>query len=208
MSRVTLFLAWVLLAAGIIVPETTGFIQEGYTSTAHYLSELGAYEAPYAGFINYAGFLPVGLTTVFLVYRLRGMLPRSPLVSAGLIALLGISVGYLIAVFFRCDAGCPAEGSARQGVHNMAGLIQYPGMIIGLFLIYFGLRKNSSQGFSALTLLTALLVTTGFFLLALGVLPEVKGIWQRLADYSAFLWFLLAVLTHAKPDNSPASQSG
>jgi len=186
---------FVLITSGIVLPEIVGYLRDDYRFFSSYLSELGAIGAPFSSFVKFAGFLPVGLASSFLVIVLLQQLPRVSSVRGGLICLLGVAVGYFGAVLFPCDYGCPADGGIRQSIHNLAGLIQYAGAIIGLFLIFFGLRSRASRAFSFVTLIAALAVTFGFILMLVPELQQMRGVAQRLADYSIFLWFGYAVLS-------------
>jgi len=189
-------IVFVLIISGIVFPEIVGYLRSDYHFFSNYLSELGAIGTPYSSLVKFAGFLPVGLAVSFLVIVLLQQLPRISSVRAGLICLLGVSVGYFGAVLFPCDYGCPADGGIRQSIHNLAGLIQYAGAIIGLFLIFFGLRSTASRAFRFVTLTAALAVTSGFVLMLAPDLQQARGVTQRLADYSIFLWFGYAVLSN------------
>jgi len=177
-------IVFILITSGIVLPEIVGYLRDDYRFFSNYLSELGAIGAPFSSFVKFAGFLPVGLAISFLVIVLLQQMPRISSVRGGLICLLGVAVGYLGAVLFPCDYGCPADGGIRQSIHNL-----------GLFLIFFGLRSRASRAFSSVTLTAALAVTFGFFLMLAPELQQLRGVTQRLADYSIFLWFGYAVLS-------------
>ena len=189
--------ALVLLASGIVLPEIVGYVRDDYNSYSNYLSELGAVGVPYSYLINFAGFLPVGLAIIILVFALFQRLTGTRWLRTGLVCLLGVSLGYLGAVLFWCDYGCPTDGGIRQGLHNLAALIEYIGAIVGLFCICIGIRKGSNRTFAAVTLAAALTVTIGFFLLLDPNLQQLRGASQRMADYSIFLWFNFAVFGYA-----------
>ncbi len=191
LSRLSLL---VLIGSGVILPEIIGAMQEGYSSSANYLSELGAVGAPHATLIRYGSFLPIGLAVIVLVFGLFQKFSGLPTAKLGALLLLGIAIGYLGAFFFSCDAGCPTEGSARQSLHNLGGLIEYVGAMTGLFAIYFGVRKQASFAFSAATILTLLMVALGFFMMLSPDMQGWKGAWQRLAEYSLAGWFVFATL--------------
>lgn len=193
-----------LLAAGIVLPEALGLLNADYSAVSNYLSELGALGAPSATAANYFGFLPVSIAVFTLVVVLWQRLPARPLIRAGLIGLLGISVGYLGAFLFPCDAGCPAEGSQRQALHNLAGLVQYAGALVGLFLVYAGLRRTSLEleQLPLITLVVACWVLAAVFMMFTPELQSIRGLSQRLADYSLFVWLALATVAtgrHARP---------
>lgn len=192
----------VLLVSGIVLPEALGLIADDYSSASNYLSELGALGAPFNATINYFGFLPVGLMILVLVGLLWRRLPRNGLVNVGLICLLGLSIGYLGAFFFPCDPGCPATGTARQAIHNLAGLTGYLGSVVGLFALYFGIRQPLSGMLPTATLLCACWVTLSVLLMFNPNLDAVRGAAQRFADYPIFIWLSFAALVPLKFSNS------
>lgn len=189
--------ALTLLFSGIVLPEVLSYMADDYSSTANYLSELGAVDAPFTQTINYFGFLPVGLAAAVLVAVLWIRLPSEKLVSIGLICLLGVAVGYLGAFSFPCDPGCPSTGTYRQSLHNLAGLLEYIGGISGLFLIYFGLRSTMTGLFPISTLVAACTVTLAVILMFNPGLEYAQGATQRLADYTLFIWLASGALISA-----------
>ncbi len=191
--------AFVLLVSGIVLPEIVGYQTEGYSSQSNYLSELGAIDARFSHFVNYFGFLPVGLAVITLVFVLSKKLPHVSLVRAGLICMLGVAVGYLGAVVFPCDNGCPSTGGVDQGFHNVAGLFEIIGATTGLFLLYFGCRTEVRGRFPLATLAAAVVVTVGFLIMLIPEFGQVRGLTQRLADYTIFVWFSYAVLKVSAP---------
>ena len=114
--------------------------------------------------------------------------------------LLGISIGYLGAVVFPCDAGCPATGSARQLFHNLAGLVEYMGGVLGLFLIYFGLRSTTTGHLPKLTLAAACITTAGILLMFNPELEHLRGATQRLSDYTMFTWLIIGAVMSANSE--------
>ena len=169
----------------------------GYSSAGNYLSELGAVDAPFATIIRFFGFLPVALSVIVLVIVLWQRLPRHKLVQSGLFCLLGITIGYLGAVVFPCDSGCPSTGSASQLIHNLAGLVEYMGGVLGLFLIYFGLKSTTSGHLPRLALTAACITTSGVALMFNPELEHLRGATQRLADYTMFAWLMVSVFMSA-----------
>jgi hypothetical protein len=79
-------------------------LRPDHSHVRDYISELGETGAPYAGWVNLAGFLPIGLLVLLFIFTASKLMPvdrRS--------ALLSSSVGwaYLVASVFPCDPGCP-----------------------------------------------------------------------------------------------------
>lgn len=183
--------ALVLLISGVILPETIGAMRSDYTSLGNYISELGAKDAHNSKIINWFGFLPVAIATGVLIFSLRSRLQGFALARLGLMLLfIGISVGYFGAFLFPCDYGCPLEGSPRQMIHNLAGLVEYPAGTLGLVLLGIGLRDRLPQAVRILVLIVAALSAIGFVMMINPDQESLRGFWQRLADYSMFILIL------------------
>jgi hypothetical protein len=107
--------AALLLTGGVI---HFGRRKPGYRHLQHTLSELGETGAPDQGPVAWGCFLPVGL--LLLAAGLRAPGPAAPLAFC-------LATGYLGAAAFPCDPGSPASGTWRQGLHNLAGAVEYVG---------------------------------------------------------------------------------
>ena len=192
--------AVILIASGIILPESLAAMQSSYSSVGHYLSELGAVGAPYAALINLFGFLPVVVTSVILLLFIvaRRLSDRRGRIGAVLV-MFGLSAGYGIAVMFPCDLGCPIEGSARQAVHNLAGLVQYPMGAVGLILMGVSLRR-SHQSLGWLCLFSGVAMGVGFVMMMAPDQAGYRGLWQRLGDYSAFISVIVTAIFARRAD--------
>lgn len=182
--------------SGVILPEVLGFSRSDYNSISNYLSELGAVGTSTHTLATYFGFLPVALACLVILKFLWQTLERTPRASAALILIgIGIPVGYLGAVFFPCDYGCPVEGSARQAMHNLFGLFAYPLGALGLILLGLSL---SHRILKALTLFAGAAMALGFVMMLSPDQANWRGGWQRLGDYSAFIVLITLVFTVPK----------
>lgn len=94
-----------------MTPAIFGMQQPGYSHLRDYISELGANGAPYADWVNYFGFLPIGVLVLFVCFMLPAILPKNRITIAACIFLLSLSIAYVGASIAPCDLGCPAEGS-------------------------------------------------------------------------------------------------
>jgi hypothetical membrane protein len=178
-----------VLFAGIVLPTTLGLLWPDYNPLSDYLSELGATGAPHAAIMNYAGFLPLGaLWALGLFSLLAG--ERSKALVAGVILLLGTTVSYLGAAAFHCDAGCPMEGSSSQMMHNSLGVIGYLTAPWGLALIGWHYVSTKRAMAGVLSFVAAAATLTGFLMMANPEMDALKGAWQRLADFSLFVWLM------------------
>lgn len=182
-----------LSLSGIVLPEVIGAIRADYSSIANYISELGAVGAENAKIVNLFGFLPVAIFSAIAILCLRARLSGFALAQTGLVLLfIGISVGYTGAFFFPCDYGCPIEGSSRQMMHNLLGLVEYPLGSLGLILLGVGLKGRLSIFSRLIVFAVAVMSVIGFVMMISPDQSAFKGAWQRLADYSMF--FLIVYL--------------
>lgn len=144
----------------------------GYSHVRHTISELGEVGAPDQCFVAWGLFFPVGLA----------LLPAGYLFQASIPAVAGLAVciaaGYIVASFFPCDPGSPVSGSARQGIHNLGGAIEYIGG--GFSLIW------AAELFGFPFKLAGFAVLGAAF--ALTVLPSdsFRGLVQRIAEVCLF----------------------
>jgi len=195
--------AMVLLASGVILPAAIGFMRPDYSWFGNYISELGAKDARFAWIINLFGFLPVAVSSAIAIFCLRTRLLGLQLARAGLVLLfLGLSVGYLWAFLFPCDFGCPIEGSARQMIHNLSGLISYPAGTLGLVMLAVGLDRRVSISVRGIVCAVAALTALGFVMMINPAQSDLRGFWQRLADFSMFA--LIVYLGFVVPSRAKA----
>lgn len=144
----------------------------GYSHIKHTISEIGEIGSRHERFVAFGVFLPVGLLLLAVAY-----LARSPTPAAGALALC-ISVGYIGAALFPCDPGSPLTGSSRQGVHNLAGAVEYVGGGFALMII----GQDFGQPFE-LAAFIVLVAAVG-----LSILPPAagRGLLQRIAEACLF----------------------
>jgi hypothetical membrane protein len=169
-------------AFGLLVPAVFGLFVPNYSPLTQYISELGAHGSPHAAFVNWGIFFPTALLNLVAVISLVRHLGGS---KVPVLLLLGIAVGNLGATLVPCDAGCPAQGSPGQGVHNLIGLIQY--VSGGIALIAMS-RRFSHHPLGVCLGSTVLLC---LFLMG-GPGVEMRGLWQRLAEMCLYGWLPLA----------------
>ena len=185
----------ILFLSSIILTELIGFLRSDYNLINHFISELGAAGAEYSRIINYFGFVPTAFSALIIVLLLQSKFSNTRLYRAGLLLVgSGVFIGYFGAFIFPCDYGCPAEGSFSQNMHNNLGLIYYLIIPVGLFVLGIGLRKepmiiNSSISFGA-----AFVFLLGFFMMLNPSQIDLLGFWQRLADYTVFVFLIFMSL--------------
>ena len=129
-------------ALALLVPLVFGLLRPQYSHVRNYISELGEMGAPQTVWVNWAGFLPIGVLVLLFLY-----LASDPLLvdrkSIALVSFLGW--GYVVAAFFPCDPGCPERGSMSQMVHNLFGILSYPAAILGLMRMAQSLATTLSN---------------------------------------------------------------
>ena len=114
---------------------------------------------------------------------------------------LCISVGYTVAAFFPCDPGSPVSGTFRQGVHNIAGAIEYVG---GGFAM---LTLEPTHGIAFRHL--AYFVLGAVFFMTIMPSTLLRGLIQRLAEVSLFGALALAAAKSSGGEilNKPTPES-
>lgn len=196
--------ATLILIFGVAVPEFLAASTPGYDSTSQFLSELGAVGAEGAMWTNFAGFLPVGVLWFAATIQLYRHSPKGAASAVGALLLLGTAASYAGAAFFPCDPGCPIEGSAAQAMHNLLGLIGYltvPPALLALGLHYAG-RGHPGLGVAALAV--AAIFSSAFFFMTSADASPMRGLWQRVGDYSLFAWMFLASIALPWPARGAA----
>ncbi|MBP9145935.1 MAG: DUF998 domain-containing protein [Thermoanaerobaculia bacterium] len=166
----------------------------GYRHASQYISELGAFGAPQAQLVNWAGFLPAGiLMTLFAWFAWRA-LPASPAATLGLAGLALFALGYVAVAFFPCEPGClPAESSLSQTLHNLLGLAGYITAPPALFALGWAARSWPGARYLA----TLGFVGGGLALAGLlGLSPDFAyvGLSQRLLEGSVLGWVVACSL--------------
>ena len=138
----------------------------GYSHASQFISELGARGAPHAQLVNFGGFLPAGVLVCAFAVLAWKVLPRSAGTAIGMVGIALFGFGYLVAVFFPCDAGCrPAVPSFSQLIHNALGLAGY--LSAPLTLAILGWQARSWPGGRLLSILGFLGSLTAFIGLSL-----------------------------------------
>jgi len=170
-------------------------IKPGYSQLSNFVSEYNATGTAQANTLTYAGFLVTSvLLSAFLI-------SATPLVQVSGVSRLGfwllwsLPASFFLALFAPCDAGCPAEGSTSQLMHNLYAIVTYLGMGVGLTLI------SLAPGFSAFKLRRAFMLLVGvafpvFFVIM--IQPDVapwRGLIQRLLDVALAASLILIVWT-------------
>lgn len=178
----------------LAVPLIGGTARPGYDHWSQFISELGEHGARHGAAVSLLGFLPTGLLVLGFIALAARCFPQTIVPRIAMICFSGVGFAYITAAFARCDPGCPEVGSPTQAVHNLLGLIEYTGALIGLLLVAGSLRSDPGwRRFTAVSLTAALLVLIGFSGMLAGA-ARTRGLWQRLAEAAIFGWILAVSL--------------
>jgi hypothetical protein len=188
-ARVAALLGAAACALALAVPLIGGAARPSYSHVSQLVSELGESGASGAGWVAGAGFAPIGLLVLGFLAAAARVLPASRRTRLGLLCLGAVGAGYLAAAAAPCDPGCPSTGSLSQSVHNVFGLLEYLGAAAGLLLLRAAFA--ASPPWAALARPSALAaagVALGFAGMLAPPFVELRGLAQRLAEASIFLW--------------------
>ena len=207
-----IMLARVLAVASVVYAAAFyivgGALKPGYSHSANFISELNATGTPWAQELGLFGFIPLGLLLSSFLWVASPVSRAAGASRVGLLLLWSQPLAFIGAAAAPCDAGCPADGSSLQQVHNLLGLVTYFAAAVGFFLL--SSHSHLVAG-GRWFLRTAAIVWLSLFILMLT--PEfspVRGLLQRIAEailWSCVLlvaWRMLGLPGHtlAAPDNS------
>ncbi len=184
-------LATTALVVAHLPPVVFGALTPGYSAVSQFISELGAIGAPYGEVVSLGTFLPAGVLFVLTCLALTSRVPPTRAVRLGLALVSLIGISWIVAAFAPCDAGCPAEGSPRQALHNLSGLLAYSGGGIGFLVVAAALRKAGATATRvALTAGCGVVLLVGLAAMASPELTPVRGALQRVMELTASAWIV------------------
>jgi len=188
---VVVLLVWI---CGVFIPQAFAWYLPGYHTSTQYISELGAKGAPSADIINYGGFLPAGIGIMLFSYMLfDNRIAHSTLRKGGLF-YSGVGIAYVGSVLFPCIPGCPLHTTnSLQIIHNIVAVFEYGGGIAALFFWSRWCRKMEEQAWAKCTYLALIVVLLTFTAMLLPDFRFIRGILQRIADYTLIAWMLIPV---------------
>lgn len=169
---------------------------KAYSSVRNTLSELGAQGCAQQQLVAFYYFLPLSLATALFLMGVhhQAIAPPGSLLSLWLMGL--VSVGYCVAAFFPCDPGAPVGGSRRNRIHNIAGFFEYLGAGVGLLLLgTLSVNDHNLTGERAYLITSGSVILLVLVLLFLPFFNRVRGLLQRIAEYSFFGWMLVISLS-------------
>lgn len=186
-------LALTAAAVAHVPPAVFGALTPGYSHVSQYVSELGAIDAPYGALVSLGTFLPAGVLLVLTCLALTTRVPPTRRARLGLAMVALIGVSWVVAAFAPCDAGCPADGSPRQAIHNLAGAIGYLGGGAGFLMLAGAFRAAGAPATRVwFTAACGVLLVAGLFVMAAPELAAVRGVVQRVMEVTATAWIVAA----------------
>lgn len=178
----------VLFAAVVVAAGTA---RGNYSHISNFVSELGATGTPYAGLMNYAGFLPTGLMLAAFGIGLAKVLPGRRVASLAAVLVMLFGAGVAASGIASCDPGCPQTGgSVENAVHNAIAPVAFLCLIAGAGVLGVHFRSNRDwRSLSAYSLTSSVIALCFLVALAMSLdSRELTGLWQRLLLFVLFLW--------------------
>jgi len=166
-------------------------IKPGYSQLSNFVSEYNATGTPHADALTYAGFLASAALSSFFLVAAAPLAQVSGVSRLGFWLLWSVPASYLLGAMFPCDAGCPADGSTSQLLHNALSILAYFGMGISVALV------SLAPGFSSFTLRRIFMLLTGiafplvFIAMVQPDLAPWRGLLQRLLDVALAVSLIL-----------------
>jgi hypothetical protein len=176
----------------LIVLPISGYIQPDYSHIENLISELNERGLPYSLQIGYFGFLPIGLVTLFFIWRLKCDIIHSKRSIVGLLFIALSGVDWVVTVFAPCDQGCPTSGdiSLSQEIHNLSGFLTLVLVPIGVYLLINPLRESGfGKAVTVMSVITVVNIVVTFAILIFEIFPAAPGLIQRI-DLGVFLVYL------------------
>lgn len=192
---------WLVIAAVmsyVIMMLGGAALKPGYSSISQFISELNATGTPFAVAIGWLGFFPFGMVAGALLIASAGSAPVQGASRIGYWLLMAEPVGYIGSAFWPCDAGCPADGSMSQLLHNLLSISTYLATTLGLALLSFNARLAMRWRFFWALLAIAWLILFGLMLD--DSLAPWRGILQRLSEW--MVYGALGIAAWRIPDNT------
>jgi hypothetical membrane protein len=188
------------------VPLIGAALRPGYSHVSQYISELGESGAAGGTWVSLLGFAPTGLLALAFFALGSRHFPASRRSNAGLICLSAVGAAYLVTSVARCEPGCESTGSLSQSVHNLAGLFEYLGALVGLALLVpaFG-GSPRWRALAPACALAALFVALGFAGMLTPPLASLRGVSQRIAEAAIFLWIARVSVFLLRADSGVAA---
>lgn len=178
----------VIFALAIMVSAS---LRSDYSHISNFISDLGNTGSPNAALMNFAGFLPFGISIALLGLSLLVLLPKGPGFRAGSFLVLVFGVGAILAGLYSGEDSCPPDCSRESMIHDVVSLVAFFSAIIGSGILGLTFRRHPNWRplwvYSVLTCLGAIL----FLALMINSIDAriYTGLWQRLFLLTLCIWF-------------------
>jgi len=200
-----------------VVVGVCSALRPGYNHLTQLISELGATGTSHAAFMNFAGFLPAGLSIAGFGLASVWLIPRSgrSILAGAMISIFGL--GIAVAGIFHCDPGCPQHGaSLASTIHDRISVIAFLTCIAGIGLWALHFRRIAT--FRSLWKYSAASSVVGLVFLYMVASSlesrHLTGLWQRLMLGTLFVWCMVLarrsfrLRPRFQPANSLRTRSG
>lgn len=189
-QRIPLILASLGALFLLLLNLVAGALSPGYSHLSQYTSELGAMGAPHEMLVRFGGFLPVGAFLALFNIAATKRLPETKLVTWGQLGFSIFAMGYIAAVIFPCELGCPEESEGvSQSIHNLVRMAGY--VVAPVFMTVLGIAawKWPNRGSLPIIAFTcAVMALLG--LISLNPESSYVGLSQRIIEASVWVWAL------------------
>jgi len=172
--------------------HTNSYADMDYSAVRNTLSELGSINSPYKHAVAYYYFFPLALANIVFLLSAYYLFEDSLSNRTPFILMSFVSIGYFMAAFFPSDQGSPVKGSVRNQIHNIGGVFEYIGSGSGLILL--GLLPQYSlwgEEWGVYLVISGGVILIMLMLLILPFLQSIRGLIQRVAEYSYFGWIFV-----------------
>ncbi len=187
----SLLLSLIWLIATIVIG---GMTYPNYNHLSQFISELGATGAPYAGWVNYLGFVPTEIFMLIFIAVVYSSLQRNKLMMLGLFFLTLYAGALIVAAIYSCDFTCrPAQASMDHNLHMAFGMFAYLFAISGIILLSIDSKKWPQAKYIHLSG-SAIGITALILILNFDPDSDFVGLVQRIVEFLLYLWFLLLAI--------------
>lgn len=202
----------ILLWLGVTAPllrhvfiYSLGIATPGYSARRDFLSELSAFDAPYAVIMGTFGIGLVGSMMIVAAFGLYRVIDDRPLanLTEGLVGVSGL--GFVLVALAPCDPGCiPVGPSLRMHLHLLGGLIGMGAEVTAA--LAFGAGALMQRNLGALDATSLILGIVGlsaliFLFTQPAELAGNSGLIQRVVQGAGDFWLLILCWSHTHQAN-------
>jgi hypothetical membrane protein len=183
----------------VVVTILAGTLRPDYNHLDQFISELGATGTPYAGLMNYGGFLPTGIAFLAFAVSIRSLTPQTRTTSLAAFLLLVFAMGSITAGLAPCDVGCPqGTGSLSNMIHDNASPLAFLALIVAVATLGMYFRRVPEWRTLWLYSIGTSLASLALMIALIASLETraLTGLWQRLLLVILFVWSTKVSIRH------------